>query len=296
MKINNNNQENGSEKKQYWRNQWKQGFLKFLRNPSGMIGLFLILMMCILHLGAPLFTKYDPHKLDVSQILQQPSIDHPVGTDRFGRDILSRVLYGGRTSLLVATVVTVLTTITGIIFGALSGFYPRLDGPIMRVMDLIMSFPSLLLAIACVAILGPQLLNVIIALVVPITPTSARLVRSVILSLKEQEFITAARAVGARNGRIIFRHLLPSVIPTLLVRQTFIFGGSILAEGGLNFLGIGVQPEVPTLGTTVAEGHPYIRTMPWISFSAGLAISLMVIGVNLLGDGLRDVLDPMMRE
>jgi peptide/nickel transport system permease protein len=279
-----------------WRTPWRDGLARFRRNPSGMLGLLFLTIMIVAHLGAPLFTPHDPGDMSVQDILQSPSRAHPLGTDRFGRDVLSRLLYGGRTSLLVACVVTLITSFTGLLFGTLAGFFRRLDGPIMRMMDLVMGIPVLMLAIACVAILGPQLLNVVIALVIPITPRTARVVRSVILSLKGEEFVTAARSIGAGDGRIIIRHLLPGVLPSLLVRQTYVFGVSILTEGALNFLGIGVQPEVPTLGTAVADGYPFLRQMPWLSFSAGIAIALLVLGVNLLGDGLRDVLDPKMKE
>ena len=255
----------------------------------------MILLMVVLHAGAPLFTQIDPGFMDVRAILQPPSAEHPFGTDHFGRDLFSRVLYGGRVSLLVAAVVTALTTVLGILLGTLSGYFPWLDGPIMRAMDLVMAFPVMVLAIGIVAILGPQLSNIVIALVIPVTPRTARIVRAKILSIKEETFVTATKSLGAGDVRVILRHMIPNVMPEVLVRQTYVFGVSILIEGSLNFLGIGTQPEIATLGSIISDGRNYLRQMPWISFYAGLAITIIVLGVNLLGDGLRDVLDPKMK-
>ena len=268
---------------------------RFVRNVSGMVGLAILLVMVVLFLGAPLFTHADPTAMVVPDILKAPSAEHLFGTDYLGRDLFSRVLYGGRTSLLVATVVTVVTSLTGVAIGALAGYYPRLDMLIMRSMDILMSLPTMMLAMAVVAVLGSGLYSVMIALTIPITPRTAQVVRGVILSLKYRDYVTAARSVGVRDWRILTRHLLPNVLPTLLVRQTYVFGISILAEGGLNFLGIGAQPEVPTLGAIVADGRRYLQNMPWISLCAGLAIALLVLGINFLGDGLRDTLDPRMK-
>lgn len=281
--------------RQRWRNPWLDAFYNFRRNFSGIIGVTILVVMTVLHIGAPLFTPMDPAEMNSGEILQPPSVDHPFGTDHFGRDLFSRVLYGGRISLLVATVVTLVTTVTGVLLGALSGYYPRLDTLIMRVMDLVMAFPVMILAIISVAILGPQFFNVVMALIIPVTPRTARVVRGSILSLKEQDFVSAARSIGVGDLRIIVRHLLPNALPPLLVRQTYVFGISILIEGGLNFLGIGVQPEIATLGSVVSEGRRFLRDMPWFSFYPGMAIALLVLGINLLGDGLRDVLDPRMK-
>ena len=278
-----------------WRSPWAQALNQFRRNVSGVVGLTIFVIMTVLHVGAPLFVDIAPSEMNVKAILQPPSAEHPFGTDQFGRDLLSRVLYGGRISLLVASTVTIVTTLTGVTIGAITGYYPRLDNPIMRVMDFMMAFPMMLLAIAIVALLGPQLLNVLIAVIIPVTPWTARVVRGTILSLREQDFVTAAKAVGVRDLRVIMRHLLPNAMPTLLVRQTYVFGITILIEGALNFLGVGVQPEIPTLGSVVSEGRRFLRDKPWMSFYAGIFIGLLVLGINLLGDGLRDVLDPRMR-
>jgi peptide/nickel transport system permease protein len=280
---------------QSWTSPRQEMVRRFVRNTSGMVGLVLLVVLVVLHVGAPLFTSYDPKEMDVNVILKPPSSAHLFGTDAFGRDLYTRVLYGGRISLLVATVATALTTVFGLLVGAASGYYPRIDSVVMRAMDLVMAFPIMLLAITGVAVLGPNLLNVIVALTIPIIPRTARVVRSVVLSLKEQDFVLAARAIGAGDQRLILRHLIPNAMPTLIVRQTYVFGTAILIEGGLSFLGIGVEPEIPTLGMIVAEGRKYLREMPWICFSAGSFIGLLVLAVNLLGDGLRDVLDPRMK-
>jgi peptide/nickel transport system permease protein len=191
--------------------------------------------------------------------------------------------------------IALVTTLTGLLFGALAGYYPRLDNPIMRTMDVLMAFPGMLLAIGIMAILGQQTINIVLALMVPYTPRTARVVRGQILALRDQEFIQAARCLGLRDWRIIVRHLLPNVAAPLLIQQTFILAGAILAESGLSFLGVGVPPEVPTLGGILSDSRAYLRTAPWLSLYPGLLISLLVLGFNLLGDGLRDALDPRTR-
>lgn len=269
---------------------------QFSRSVPGMLGLGLILIVAVLSLGAPLFTAYDPLRMDTTSMLEPPSAGHPLGTDDFGRDVYTRVLYGGRVSLLVAVLVSSITACTGSFFGVVSGFYRRVDGPVMRVMDIVMAFPTILLALGIVAIMGPQLVNIIIALVVPYTPRTARIVRSVVLHIKEEDFVTAARSVGATDGRIMLRHILPNSMAPLLVQQTFQLALAILAEAALTFLGVGVPPEVPTLGGIISEGRALLRTAPWLSLYPGIAIMALVLGFNLMGDGLRDVLDPRLRQ
>jgi peptide/nickel transport system permease protein len=265
------------------------------RSHATRLGLAMTLALVLLAVGAPLVATADPNALDSSEILVAPSSAHLFGTDDFGRDLFSRVLYGARISILVGITVALTTTLTGLLFGTLSGYYPRLDNPIMRMMDILMAFPAILLAIAIMTVLGPQLLNVIIALIIPFTPRAARVVRGEILRLRQQEFVQAARALGLSDGRIILRHLVPNSLTPLLVQQTFVVAVAILAEASLNFLGVGVPPTVPTLGATLADSRQFLRDAPWMSLFPGLFISLLVVGVNLLGDGLRDVLDPRVR-
>ncbi len=274
---------------------WHQLVHRFGRTRSAQVGLITIVFLLILSAGAPLFTSVDPTDMDSLRILQPPGGIHPLGTDDMGRDLLSRVLYGSRVSVVVAVSVSALTTLTGMTLGTLAGFYRRLDMPIMRVMDLLMSFPAILLAIAIVAIRGSDLTNIIIALIVPYTPVSARVVRGEILALRELEFIQAARSIGCSDLRIIIRHLLPNTMAPVLVQQTAILAMAVLAESGLNFLGVGVPPDVPTLGGILADSRVHLRNAPWMALYPGVFISLLVLGFNLLGDGLRDVLDPHMR-
>ena len=265
------------------------------RSGAAKLGLVITVGLVVLAAGAPLFTRADPTDMDSMSILKPPSRAHPLGTDDFGRDVFSRVLYGGRISILVGVVVAGVTTLTGVMFGALAAFYRRLDNLIMRGMDILMAFPEILLALGVVAILGPQVVNIMIALIIPFTPRPARVVRGVILALKQQEFVEAARTVGARDLRIITHHLLPNSLAPLLVQQTYILAIAILAESALNFLGVGVPPEVPTLGGILSDSRVHLRNAPWMSLFPGTFITLLVLGFNLLGDGLRDVLDPRMR-
>ncbi len=278
--------------------RWRVVFLmpkQIRRNVSGIVGLSLVSLVLILSIGAPLFTPVDPVAMDTSEILEAPSPKHPLGTDNLGRDVLSRVLHGGRITILIGLSVAVGTALTGTILGVLSGYYNRLDNPIMRAMDILMAFPAILLALGIVAILGPQLVNVFIALVIPYTPQSARVIRAAILQLKGREFVEAARSIGASDLRIITRHLLPNSLAPALVQQTYILAVSILAEATLSFLGVGVPPTVATLGGIISDGRAYLRTAPWLPLYPGLAISALVLGFNLLGDNLRDALDPHMK-
>jgi len=268
---------------------------RFARNVPGMLGLGLVLFVTVLSIGAPFFTGYDPLRIDVASMLKPPGAGHLFGTDELGRDVFARMLYGGRLSLWIAVLVSSVTACTGSLFGLVSGFYRRLDGPIMRVMDIVMAFPIILLALGIVAIMGPQLVNVIIALVVPFTPQTARIVRSAVLRLKEEDFVTAARSVGVADGRIMLRHILPNAMAPLIVQQTFLMALAILSEAALTFLGVGASPEVPSLGGIISEGRASMGTAPWLSAYPGLAIMALVLGFNLLGDGLRDVLDPRLR-
>jgi peptide/nickel transport system permease protein len=266
------------------------------RSRSAMIGLVVIVILTLASLAAPLLTDTDPNTMESRSILEGPSREHPFGTDDFGRDVFSRVLCGGRLSIAVGVLVAGITSITGLILGTLAGYYRRLDNPIMRVMDILMAFPSILLAIGVMAILGPRFVNIVIALTIPYTPLAARVVRGEILQLRERDFAEAARAVGMSDFRIMVRHLIPNSMAPILVQQTFVLALAILAESGLNFLGVGVPPSVPTLGSILSDARTFLRDAYWMALFPGLFISLLVLGFNILGDGLRDILDKHMRE
>lgn len=265
---------------------------RLLDSRSAGVGLVIVLGLLVLALGAPWLTRAEPTAMDSMAILKSPSRAHLFGTDDFGRDLMARVLYGARVSILVGLLVAGLTTVTGLVIGVVTGFYPRIDNTVMRVMDLLMAFPTILLALGIMAILGPRLSNIIVALVIPYTPRTARVVRSVVLGLREQEFVEAARALGMPDLRVMLRHLLPNSLAPLLVQQTYVLALAILAESGLNFLGVGVPPDVATLGSILSDARTFLRNAPWMSLYPGVFISLLVLGFNLLGDGLRDVLDP----
>jgi peptide/nickel transport system permease protein len=238
---------------------------------------------------------YDPNAQDLPAQLQGPSWTHLLGTDDYGRDILSRILVGSRISLLVGVIATGIGAGLGTTIGLLAGFYRPLDGPLMRGMDVLLSFPSVLLAIGIIAILGPSLANVMIAVGINAIPAYARLVRSTVLSVKETEYITAARTIGRPETGIMVRHVLPNCLSPIIVYSTLQVGTAILTASILSFLGLGVQPPDPEWGQMVNAGRGWLAQAPHIATFPGLAIFLVVMGFNLLGDGLRDVLDPRLR-
>jgi peptide/nickel transport system permease protein len=265
---------------------------RFLKHRLAVAGLGLILALILLALSARQVAPHDPLRQDLPHALAGPSIEFPLGTDEFGRCILSRILFGARLSLLVGVIATAIGATAGILSGLAAGYFPRLDAPVMRTMDVLLAFPSILLAIAIVAALGPSLGNVMIAVGVRSIPSFARLARSMVLSLKEVDFVQGAAALGASHARVLFRHILPNSVSPLLVFSSMQVATAILLAAILSFLGLGVQPPTPEWGKMVSDGRAYLLEAPHVSLFPGLAIFIAVMGFNCLGDGLRDALDP----
>jgi peptide/nickel transport system permease protein len=258
-------------------------------------GLFLLTVV-ILAVFAPLLTRYDPQMAEPISRLQGPSSDHWMGTDDLGRDVLARALYGARVSLLVGSVVMLIAATFGSIIGLIAAFYHRLDTPIMRVIDGMQAFPSILLAIAIMASLGPSTVNVIVALAFVYTAPISRVVRGAALVTKQQPYVESARAIGARDHQILRRYVFANSLSPLIVQCTFVIAFAIISEASLSFLGAGVPPETPTWGNMLQNGQRLINRAWWLSVFPGVALVLTVLSLNLLGDGLRDALDPRSRE
>ena len=265
-------------------------------SPMVWLGAFVIVIAGGAAVFAPSLATHDPLRSAVAIRLQAPSGAHYLGTDGFGRDVFSRVLYGARVSLGVGLAVVVLSTVFGTVTGLVAGYYRRLDGPIMRVMDGLMAFPAILLAIAVMGALGPGVQNVVLALSIVYWPRTARIVRGSVLAIRELDFVDSARSLGAGDARIIARHILPSAASPVFVQATFVLAATILAEAGLSFIGAGVPPPHPSWGSILAEGRLFMRNAPWMTIFPGLAITIVVLSLNLVGDGLIDFLDPKRRK
>lgn len=261
-----------------------------------MIAAIVLAAISVLALGAPWFASVDPNDTAVLQRLKAPSGAHLMGTDELGRDIFARVVHGARYSLAIAALTALGAVLAGTLLGMVAGFFRRLDAPLMRLVDAMMAFPDILLAIALVAILSPSLINVVLALVMVYTPRVARVVRASTLVVRELLFVEAVRALGVRSSRILWRHILPNLMSPILVQVSFIFAYAILAEAGLSFLGVGVPPEIPTWGTMVAGSQQYAHQAFWVVLFPGLAIICTALSLQLLGDGVRDLLDPKLKK
>ncbi|HEY0593773.1 MAG TPA: nickel transporter permease [Thermoanaerobaculia bacterium] len=276
----------------------KRSFRKtFLTNFALTSGALITIALVVVALAAPLIAPHDPNWQETARRLEGPSKEHPLGLDDLGRDVLSRVVYGARVSLRVGFSVVVLASTVGILLGAVAGYFGgKVDTAIMRLSDVLLAFPGILLAIALVAVLGPSLNNVVLALSVIGWVGYARLVRGQILKVRQMEFVTAAEALGARSPRIIFHHLLPNVLSPVIVMATLGLAGAILAEAALSFLGLGVQPPTPSWGAMLTTGRQYLGLANHLAIYPGIAIMLAVMGLNFLGDGLIDALDPKYRK
>jgi peptide/nickel transport system permease protein len=259
-------------------------------------GTAVILLIIVVAIFAPLIAPYDPNKQALSSRLQQPSSDHLLGTDELGRDVLSRVIYGTRVSMAVGIIVVGIASVIGMSMGIIAGYFGGLTNSIiMRFTDAMMSLPPLVLALAIAAALGGGLKDVVLSLGIAMVPGYCRLMCGQVLSIKEDDYVTGVRAIGAGDTHIMLRHILPNAFPPLLVLLTITLGAAILSEAGLSFLGIGVSPGTATWGSMVSDGYKYLFSNPLLSFAPGIAITLVVLSFNMVGDGLRDALDPRLR-
>ena len=262
-----------------------------------MAGLILVLGLFTVAVLAPWLAPYDPTLINLQEVLRPPSVAHLLGTDTLGRDVLSRVIYGARISLLVGFVAVGLATLIGVLVGALAGYYGGVvDAVLMRLVDLMLCFPTLFLILAVIAVLGPSIWNIMVVIGVTGWMGVARLVRAEFLSLREREFVVAARALGASDARLIWRHLLPNALTPVMVSATLGVAGAILVESSLSFLGLGVQPPTPSWGNMLTMGKDNIEIAWWLSVFPGLAILVTVMSYNLLGEGIREAIDPRLRD
>lgn len=262
-----------------------------------MLGLTILLILILAAVAAPILTPYDPEKLKLADALIHPNLAHPLGTDHLGHDMLARILYGGRLSLMIGFLAVGIGLVVGMPLGAISGYYGGwVDMVVQRIADVLLSFPSILLALALVAALGVGLRNVIISVGVSAIPSFIRLVRGSVLSIREQTYVEAARSVGVKDHVILRRHILVNAMAPVIVQATLNLGTAILVAAGLGFLGLGVQPPTSEWGAMLGEGRQYIFSASYMATFPGLAIFLAVLGFNLMGDGLRDALDPRLRD
>jgi peptide/nickel transport system permease protein len=268
---------------------------RLLHHRLFLLGLVLFAIVAIAALLAPWIAPVDPNKLAMRYKFLPPGRDFLFGTDNFGRSLWSRVIWGARLSMLIGSAVVLINAVFGTLIGAAAGYFRWLDNGLMRVNDALMAFPAVLLAIAVTSVLGPSIVDVIIALGLVYTPRTARIVRGSVIVLREMEYVQAAVAAGAGHWRILRHHILPNAMAPLIVQLSFLFAVAVLTEATLSFLGVGAVPPTPTWGNIMAEGRQYISDAPWIIAIPGAALMITVLGLNLLGDGLRDVLDPRLR-
>jgi peptide/nickel transport system permease protein len=269
---------------------------RLMRSRSALIGGGVLILIVLAALAAPLISPYDPIKTNQRLSLEGPSLAHIMGTDRFGRDIFTRVVWAGQISLPIGLVSVAIGVLFGVSVGLLAGYYGGwLDAVCMRLVDLLLAFPGILLALAIIAILGGSLTNLMIAVGISAIPDYVRITRGTVLSLRQREFVLAARVIGCRGPAIILRHILPNTMAPLIVLATIGMAAAIITASALSFLGLGIKPPTPEWGNMLAEGREFLQRAWWVAFFPGSAIMLTVLSINLLGDGLRDVLDPRMR-
>lgn len=269
---------------------------RLLRNKIAVTGLAIVVLMTLIALAAPLLTRYSPTALAVKDRMLPPGAAHLMGTDEFGRDVYARVVYGSRLSLIVGASTVVLSCALGVPAGIAAAYYRSFDATVMRLMDGLMALPGILLAIAIMAALGPQVSNVIFALTVVNVPRVARVTRSAAIVIRQNLYVEAAEALGGRDRSILWKHILPNCLSPVIVQATFLFATAVLSEASLSFLGVGAPPDVPSWGVVLAEGKQFMRQAPWLTLFPGIAIAVVVMGLNLFGDGLRDALDPRLKD
>lgn len=275
------------------RSLWKIAWKRLAKNRLALVGLSIVLIIVIIAIFADHIAPYDPLKVDLSKYLLPPSKEHLLGTDEFGRDILSRIIFGARVSLQIGFFAQVISISLGTVLGLLAGFYGGwVDDLIMRIVEILFAFPFLLFVIAVVAVFGPGIQNLYLAVALIGWAGVSRIVRGQVLSLRERDFVASARAVGAGTWRILFKHILPNALSPIIIEATLGMGGMIMLEAGLSFLGLGVQAPTPSWGSMVQAGLAYMRSAWWYPVFPGIVIMIVVFGFNLLGDGLRDALDP----
>ena len=277
--------------------QTRDVLTRLFRNKLGMVGCIIVIILLILIIGAPLFTKYGINDQNYGIKFNYPSFTHILGTDQYGRDLWTRLLYGGRISMLVSIIAVAISVIFGTILGSVAGYFGgKVDLVIMRIVDILMAIPALLLAIVISAALGVGIFNTALAISISSIPVTTRMMRSTVMTIQGNEFVEAAKATGSTNIRVMFTHILPNTIAPLIVVASLSIGGNIMAISALSFVGLGMQPPTPEWGSILAEGRPYIRDFyPIIVFPA-LFIALTMFGFNLLGDALRDALDPRLKD
>jgi peptide/nickel transport system permease protein len=271
----------------------RRGLTKFMRNRAAVFGAALVALIVVMALFAPWLTHYDPVQASFLTVRQAPSAVHWFGTDELGRDVYSRLLYGARASLLAGVVSVGIAVVIGVPLGLVAGYFGKLvDGVISRIADALLSIPFLILAIALAAFLGPSLTNAMAAIGISAMPRFVRLTRGQALAVKAEEYVEGARAIGLGHGRIIVRYILPNVLPPIIVQASLTIATAIIAEASLSFLGLGQLPPAPSWGSMLNTAKDFVSQAPWMSIFPGIAIFLAVLGFNLLGDGLRDALDP----
>ncbi|ACB85968.1 ABC transporter permease [Natranaerobius thermophilus] len=282
---------------QVGRSQWAEAWRRLKRNKSAMVGLFLVALLFVTAIFADVIAPYDYAEQNYDAVRESPSSEFLLGTDHLGRCILSRIIHGTRLSIQVGFIAIAISLVSGSLLGAIAGYFGHLvDNVVMRVVDIILSIPPILLAIAIVSAIGPSLTNLFIAVGIGFIPQFARIVRGSVLTLKEEEFVEAAQALGAKNSRIIVKHIIPNALAPIIVQATLGVAMAILSAAGLSFIGLGAQPPAPEWGAMLSDGMRFIRDSWWISTFPGLAIALTILGLNLFGDGLRDALDPRLKD